>query len=144
MTVHTQTLVLRVDPIQPDAVIIESAALKIRQGRLVAFPTETVYGLGANALDPEAVERIFLAKKRPASDPLIAHLASSLQLSQLAVDIPELAWQLAERLKATQVTVQMIEGADHHVQAERPEPVAQAVLAFLAAKESEALHSREK
>ncbi|HBY63734.1 MAG TPA: threonylcarbamoyl-AMP synthase [Solibacterales bacterium] len=55
---------------------IERAAELIRQGRLVAFPTETVYGLGANALDPEAVERVYSAKQRPATSPLIVHVDS--------------------------------------------------------------------
>ena len=55
---------------------IVRAAEAIRAGRLVAFPTETVYGLGTNALDPAAVERIFAAKGRPRSSPLIVHVAS--------------------------------------------------------------------
>src|SRR5215467_8732091 len=55
---------------------IEEAARLIRAGRLVAFPTETVYGLGANALDPEAVARIFAAKGRPRTSPLIVHVDS--------------------------------------------------------------------
>ena len=54
---------------------VERAAELIRAGRLVAFPTETVYGLGANALDAAAVERIFTAKGRPRSSPLIVHVA---------------------------------------------------------------------
>jgi L-threonylcarbamoyladenylate synthase len=76
--------------------VIEIAAEAIRQGRLVAFPTETVYGLGANALDGAAVARIFQAKNRPPSDPVIAHLASGQQLQQVAAQIPTLAWRLAE------------------------------------------------
>ena len=97
MVFNLKTEVLAVDPVQPEPALIERAATKIKQGKLVAFPTETVYGLGANALDAEAVEGIFQAKQRPASDPIIAHLVSSLQLPQLAAHLPELAWQLAER-----------------------------------------------
>ena len=55
---------------------IEECALHIRSGKLVAFPTETVYGLGANALDPTAVLTIFQAKKRPLTDPVIVHVNS--------------------------------------------------------------------
>ena len=64
----------RVLPATPDA--IQEAARILRAGGLVAFPTETVYGLGANALDPDAVRRIFAAKGRPATNPLIVHVAS--------------------------------------------------------------------
>jgi len=57
--------VIRVDPNQPEGAAIETAADVLRRGGLVAFPTETVYGLGANALDVDAVERIYSAKGRP-------------------------------------------------------------------------------
>ena len=76
---------------------IERAAALIRAGRLVAFPTETVYGLGANALDPEAVERIFAAKGRPHTSPLIVHAASLDMARGLAARWPEAATILAER-----------------------------------------------
>lgn len=56
---------------------IGNAAEAIRQGELVAFPTETVYGLGANALNAEAVSKIFELKRRPRFDPLIVHVAST-------------------------------------------------------------------
>lgn len=75
---------------------IEVAAACLRSGGLVAFPTETVYGLGANALDPLAVARIFEAKKRPAFDPLIVHISDIKQLTELyAAPIDELVFQLA-------------------------------------------------
>jgi L-threonylcarbamoyladenylate synthase len=60
----------------------------IRAGGTVAFPTETVYGLGANALDPAAVEKIFLAKQRPAWDPMIVHIADREMLGKVAVRVP--------------------------------------------------------
>ncbi len=63
-----------------DATAIEVAGALLRAGRLVAFPTETVYGLGANALDAEAVARVFAAKERPSFDPLIVHLADAAEL----------------------------------------------------------------
>ena len=65
------------------AAIAEAAAL-LRAGELVAFPTETVYGLGADALDPAAVARIFAAKERPSFDPLIVHLADALEVGDHA------------------------------------------------------------
>lgn len=72
-------------------------AVKLLQsGELVAFPTETVYGLGADAANPEAVARIFAAKGRPANHPVIVHLAGAGQLDQWARDIPPVAWELAE------------------------------------------------
>jgi len=71
----------RVLPGSDRAAVAEAAAL-VRAGRLVAFPTETVYGLGANALDATAVARIFAAKERPSFDPLIVHLADAAELRQ--------------------------------------------------------------
>ncbi len=75
------------------------AARLLREGGTVAFPTETVYGLGANALDPRAVERIFVAKQRPSWDPLIVHIASQAMLEQVAILAVE-AGRRAERLAA--------------------------------------------
>jgi L-threonylcarbamoyladenylate synthase len=66
--------VLVVDPAHPDPAAIAEAVRVLRAGGLVAFPTETVYGLGARALDPRAVEKVFAAKGRPAGHPLIAHV----------------------------------------------------------------------
>src|SRR5579875_1297254 len=74
-----------------DPADITRAAELLRAGKLVAFPTETVYGLGANALSAEAVANIFKAKQRPAWDPLIVHLTSAEQLPQVAVVPTELS-----------------------------------------------------
>jgi L-threonylcarbamoyladenylate synthase len=76
---------------------VERAAELIRAGKLVAFPTETVYGLGANALDPAAVERIFRAKGRPLTTPLIVHVDSVGMAKGLAARWPSAADALAER-----------------------------------------------
>ena len=76
---------------------IEHAAELIRAGRLVAFPTETVYGLGANALDGAAVERIFAAKGRPRTSPLIVHVASIGMAREVAAEWPDAAEVLARR-----------------------------------------------
>jgi L-threonylcarbamoyladenylate synthase len=93
---QTATIIIRVDPRAPDAAAIRQAAEILLSGGLVAFPTETVYGLGANALDAAAVQRIFLAKGRPASDPLIVHIAAIEQLNSMAADVPALAHTLAQ------------------------------------------------
>lgn len=99
------TTVLAINPMQPDSSLIEQAAAILRHGGLVAFPTETVYGLGADATDENAVDRIFVAKGRPSTDPIIVHIAALNQLEQVALDIPQLAYQLAERFWAGALTM---------------------------------------
>jgi L-threonylcarbamoyladenylate synthase len=90
------THLLTTDPVHPDSAIIAEAAALIRAGQLVAFPTETVYGLGANALDAAAVDRIFLAKGRPSTDPVIVHIHAAQQLAELAAHVPDLAFRLID------------------------------------------------
>lgn len=80
-----------------DEAAIECAARLLREGRLVAFPTETVYGLGANALDPDAVARIFAVKGRPSTSPLIVHVASVEMAKSLVASWPDVAERLARR-----------------------------------------------
>ncbi|HEY7154663.1 MAG TPA: L-threonylcarbamoyladenylate synthase [Gemmataceae bacterium] len=92
-----ETTVYTVDPHSPNVEAVSEAARVLRAGGLVAFPTETVYGLGANALDTSAVARIFAAKGRPANNPLIVHVAESSAVRQVAADWPEAAALLAER-----------------------------------------------
>ena len=75
---------------------LATAAKVIRRGGLVAFPTETVYGLGADATNQRAVQKIFKAKGRPADNPLIVHLSSVSQLEQVALSVPDQAYLLAE------------------------------------------------
>ncbi|WP_066176287.1 L-threonylcarbamoyladenylate synthase [Bacillus marinisedimentorum] len=75
---------------------LEEAALLLRDNETVAFPTETVYGLGANALADEAVDKIFRAKGRPGDNPLIVHIAEIEQLDSLAADVPETAQWLMD------------------------------------------------
>src|SRR5512140_2219104 len=82
-------------PFTPTPSEIARAAAILRAGGLVAFPTETVYGLGADASNPAAVARIFAAKGRPQDHPLIVHLAGVELLPQWARDIPPAAQQLA-------------------------------------------------
>ncbi len=76
---------------------IQEAAVLLREGKLVAFPTETVYGLGANALDAAAVARVFEAKGRPHTSPLIVHVSSIEMARALADEWPDTAQRLAER-----------------------------------------------
>jgi L-threonylcarbamoyladenylate synthase len=92
-----KTEIVAVDPLSPDSVAIDRAAALLRAGRLVAFPTETVYGLGANALDSVAVRRVFRAKGRPAVNPLIVHLSDPSLVANVAASWPETAARLAER-----------------------------------------------
>ena len=90
-----KTEVVQVNAIHPEASIIERAAGLLRAGNVVVFPTETVYGLGADVFQPAALERIFLAKGRPHSDPLIAHIAGEASLNLLTTAVPERAKRLA-------------------------------------------------
>jgi len=83
-----RTRVLRVEPHRPDPGLIAEAARCLAQGGLVAFPTETVYGLGADATNPQAVDDIFRAKGRPADNPLIVHVASPGQVRALVREMP--------------------------------------------------------
>src|SRR5437868_1524935 len=87
--------VIAVDPTAPDANAVAEAARILRGGGLVALPTETVYGLGARALDERALERVFAAKGRPAHHPLIAHVVDEEQAAELAATWPAQAALLA-------------------------------------------------
>lgn len=81
-------------PMSPD--LLDRAVQLLRDGRLVAFPTETVYGLGADATNSAAVQRIFAAKGRPSTNPLIVHIAAEQQASRYAADWPDAAHRLAQ------------------------------------------------
>ena len=84
---------------------IRRAARLLRKGELVAFPTETVYGLGANVFDPAAVRRIFQVKGRPQDNPLIVHLHSLQQVHFLASSLPLMFWILADRFMPGPLTI---------------------------------------
>ncbi|MTV49565.1 threonylcarbamoyl-AMP synthase [Heliobacillus mobilis] len=92
----TETKIWRVDPHNFHLGEIQEAALLLRAGKLVAFPTETVYGLGANALDVQAVQGIFRAKGRPSDNPLIVHITGLDELAPLVSDFPPMAQKMAE------------------------------------------------
>ncbi len=90
------TRVVTIDPLNPSPEAVEQAAKLIRAGELVAFPTETVYGLGANALDETAVQKIFTAKGRPQNNPLIVHVSGKEQAQSLVAQWTDNAEKLAE------------------------------------------------
>lgn len=91
-----ETKIVKIDPVQIDEEKIKEAAELIRRGELVAFPTETVYGLGADALHPEASKKIYAAKGRPSDNPLIVHICKFEELEYIAKTVPEQARKLAD------------------------------------------------
>ncbi len=118
---------------------LDAAAAHLRRGGIVAFPTETVYGLGANALDVRAVARIFEAKGRPEFDPLIVHVLDATMLARVALPLPPAALRLIERFWPGPLTlvVRKTEAVPHLVTAGLPtvavrmpaHPVARALIA---------------
>ena len=92
-----KTLVLKVNPRKPEIQKLQIAADFIRKGGLVAFPTETVYGLGADALNPKAVLALFEAKKRPLDNPPIVHVENARDVYRLAKTVPRKAEGLMEK-----------------------------------------------
>lgn len=91
------TEIVKLDAANIDETAIERAAEIIKNGGLVAFPTETVYGLGANALDAEASKKIYEAKGRPSDNPLIAHIASLDTLDEIVEDVSDVAKKLIDK-----------------------------------------------
>ena len=89
-----KTKVVKIDPKNIDITLLQEAGRLIRAGKLVAFPTETVYGLGADALNDDAIIKIFKAKGRPFHDPLIVHIASLREAEELIIDLPSIAREL--------------------------------------------------
>lgn len=90
------TEILEINSANIEPAKIKKAARIIKEGRLVAFPTEIVYGLGADAFNPKALARIFKAKKRPLGDPLIVHIARKEDLYKLTEEVPDIALKLAD------------------------------------------------
>lgn len=91
-----KTEIVRVAPEAIDGAAIERAGAILKRGGLVAFPTETVYGLGGDALNPEASRKIYAAKGRPSDNPLIVHIADMAHLEPIVTSVPPLAEKLAE------------------------------------------------
>ena len=92
-----RTVLLRLNPVKPQSGMIKIAASVLRNGGLVAFPTETVYGLGANLLDKEAVGKAYRIKKRPKHKPLTVHIAEIKAVKKMSGRIPSGAKKLADR-----------------------------------------------
>lgn len=90
------TIIEKVDPAHIATDVMEQAGKLIAEGELVAFPTETVYGLGGDALDPDASRRIYAAKGRPSDNPLIVHIADFDDMKRVAREVPEQAKKLAD------------------------------------------------
>jgi L-threonylcarbamoyladenylate synthase len=136
----TPTQVWPVDAARPDPAAIEAAAACLRNGGLVAFPTETVYGLGVDALNVQAVRRLFVAKGRPATDPLIVHVPGVAQLESVAHSVPLLGRQLAEAFwpgpltlvlpRRPEVPLEVTAGKETVAVRAPSHPVAQALLAL--------------
>lgn len=100
-----KTLVFRIDANRPQPRLIRQAAAYLKRDKLVAFPTETVYGLGANALSEKAVRKIFRAKGRPADNPLIVHIAKKKELNLLVKSVPLTANELIRRFWPGPLTI---------------------------------------
>ncbi|HCC01031.1 MAG TPA: threonylcarbamoyl-AMP synthase [Ruminococcaceae bacterium] len=105
-----QTLQLKTNPTCPDTEVCERAGALLRKGKLVAIPTETVYGLAANALDEAAVHSIFVAKGRPQDNPLIVHLPSPDWLPHYTPKIPEAAQKLVDAFWPGPLTIVLEKG----------------------------------
>lgn len=99
-----ETKVAIIKDINNDIKFIEEAGAIIRNGGTVAFPTETVYGLGANSLDEEAVKKIFIAKGRPQDNPLIVHVCSK-DISELVKEVPEVAQRMIDNFWPGPLTI---------------------------------------
>ena len=100
--------------VRASQVEIDAAVQALRDGELVAFPTETVYGLGANAQNPAAVRKIYQAKGRPITHPVIVHLDSPRYLHRWVADVPDVAARLAERFWPGPLTIVMRRAANVH------------------------------
>lgn len=84
---------------------IDLAAKLIREGEVVAFPTETVYGLGGDCFNDDAVKRIYAAKGRPSDNPLIVHISTLSDVYRVAKDVPDAYFRLAEKFLPGPLTV---------------------------------------
>ena len=92
-----KTIIKKINEGQLNSEIIKTAGDILKKGGLVAFPTETVYGLGADALNEKAAEKIYAAKGRPSDNPLIVHITNMDDLEKIADVIPQVAYTVAEK-----------------------------------------------
>ena len=94
---HMETIIKKIDKNHENTDIIGEAGRILKEGGLVAFPTETVYGLGADALNEDAAKKIYAAKGRPSDNPLIIHITNMKALEKIVSEIPEKAKKVAEK-----------------------------------------------
>ena len=92
-----KTIIEKIDKNQKNTDIIREAGRILKEGGLVAFPTETVYGLGADALNEDAAKKIYAAKGRPSDNPLIIHITNMKALDKIVSEVPEKAVKVAEK-----------------------------------------------
>ena len=92
-----KTIITKIEDLKQNSEAVEAAGEVLKKGGLVAFPTETVYGLGADALNEEAAKKIYAAKGRPSDNPLIVHITNMEALGRIVSEIPEAARIAAER-----------------------------------------------
>lgn len=103
--IKKNTLVKKIDPDNIDSKLIEKFGKMLADGKTVIFPTETVYGLGANALDEQAASKIYVAKGRPSDNPLLVHVAEREDINPLVVDMDERAKKLIDRFWPGPLTI---------------------------------------
>ncbi len=104
--------IVRIDPVSPDLSIIERAASIIKRGGVVVFPARSMYGLAADSLNPDAVERIYEIKKRSADKPLLILIPADYDISELVKDVPENALIIMKKFWPGLITV-ILEAKDH-------------------------------
>lgn len=100
-----KTKIIKIDKENINQELLDQALKVIKSGEIVAFPTETVYGLGVNGLDEKAVKKIYKAKGRPSDNPLILHISSKKQISPLVREIPEIANKLIDKFWPGPLTI---------------------------------------
>lgn len=108
-----KTQVIKIDPINPEPDKIKDAALVLANGGLVAFPTETVYGLGANMQDEKALARLYEVKKRPRDKPFSIQIATKEKIEEFAKDLAPYAWRMIDRFWPGPLTL-ILKGKDSH------------------------------
>jgi len=107
VNIKVETKLWKMAADKPNIAMLEEAAYFLRQGETIAFPTETVYGLGANALNPEAVKKIYYAKGRPSDNPLIVHVCDEKQVENLVSCVSAQARQLIKKFWPGPLTLVM-------------------------------------
>lgn len=105
MSLFRRVRILKINPDEPEKEAIDIASQVLREGGLVAFPTETVYGLGANLLNKKAIERLYKIKNRPEEKPLTVHISNIDILKKMTADIPLIAGKLIDKFWPGPLTI---------------------------------------